>query len=106
MVAQPAADTRHPATYSGLRRPILSESAPKIGLAPAQQTIITEHTAAAVVEGIAKRALRNGGPQSPVKVMMGPASPPCAKKINHVLRKAKMRLNPAPSWRREVFFCA
>jgi hypothetical protein len=89
-----------------LRRPNLSESAPKNGLAPAQQTIITEHTAAAVVEGIAKRAFRNGGPQSPVKVIMGPASPPWAKKISHVLRKAKMRLNPAASWPSEVFFCA
>ena len=44
---------------------------------------------AAALGSSPKRAFRNGAPQSPVKVMIGPTMPPCAIRISHVLLKEK-----------------
>src|SRR5215831_17336875 len=78
----------------GLRRPIRSEKYPHKGLATAQQIVITEQTAAAVVAGMLKRARRNGGPQRPVNESIAPTKPPCARKINQVFFTAKMPGTP------------
>src|SRR5580658_1619261 len=78
----------------GFRRPILSDKAPQIGLAIAQQTIITEQTDAALVGCNPKRTLRNGAPHSPVNASIGPTIPPWARKISHVLRYPKILLKP------------
>jgi len=80
-----------------LRARSRSDRYPLTGLPTAKQTIITEHTAAAVVVGTPYRTLRNGTPHRPANERMPPTNPPCARKISHVFRYRKMSLKPAMS---------